>query len=295
MQKVVGVRFAGSKMYYFAPNGLTPNVGDGVIVETVKGVEYGTVAMKVTELTDDRISSPLKPIIRLATREDSEKHLAQIKKANDAKPIILEKIRKSNLEMKLVDVEYTFDTGKLIIYFTSDTRVDFRDLVRELASHFHTRIELRQIGARDECRNKGGIAPCGRACCCSDYMKDFSKVSIKMAKTQGLSINPAKISGLCGRLMCCLAYENAHYSETNKKMPKIGASVTDKAGKTGTAVAVNFLKETVRVKFENGETIEFNDYPVSELKFKQQIDKKEKNKKDDIVDNDTELKKLLGD
>lgn len=292
MQKVIGIKFNTPKVYYFAPGDAIPQEGDGVVVETVKGVGYGEVVMPVCEMEDDKIVAPLKPIMRVATPEDKAKHETQLRKAADARPIIQQKIEARGLNMKPVSVEYTFDTGKLIVYFTADGRVDFRDLVRDMATAFHTRIELRQIGARDECRMKGGIAPCGRACCCSDHMPDFAHVSIKMAKTQGLSLNPTKISGLCGRLMCCLSYENAHYAETNKKMPKIGSAVTLPDGKSGTAISLNQLKETVRVKTETKDGYELNDYPLSELTFKGKPLAHEVEKSDDKED---ELKELLAD
>ena len=255
MPKVVGIKFKRSpKVYYFEAGEYDYREGGGVVVETARGLEYGTVSMMPTVVGDNDVVQPLKPIVRLATPADE----AKVKESEEKRPqtmrIAAEKIEKSGLDMKLVDAEYTFDGSKLVIYFTADGRVDFRDLVKELASAFHIRIELRQIGARDECKMLGGIAPCGRACCCSDHMSEYAHVTIKMAKNQNLSLNPTKISGLCGRLMCCLSYENAHYAETNKKMPKTGSAVVLKDNRKGTVTALNQLKETVRVKFEDDES-----------------------------------------
>lgn len=229
MPKVVGIKFKRSpKVYYFEAGDNEFREGCGVVVETARGLEYGTVSMMPTEVGDKDVVQPLKPIVRLATPADEKK----VKEAEEKRPQTMrtaaEKIEKSGLDMKLVDAEYTFDGSKLVIYFTADGRVDFRDLVKELASAFHIRIELRQIGARDECKMLGGIAPCGRACCCSDHMSEYAHVTIKMAKNQNLSLNPSKISGLCGRLMCCLSYENAYYAETNKKNAQDGRHRGDK-------------------------------------------------------------------
>lgn len=272
MPKIVGVKFDfNPKVYYFDPRDLSLGAGDDVVVETSRGIDFGTVVMPLTEVENDKIVGKLMPVQRLATAEDKEKHSKLLEKREAAYPLIAQKIRDSGLDMKMVGAEYTFDGGKLLIYFTADGRVDFRNLVRELASAFHTRIELKQIGARDECRMMGGIAPCGRACCCSDHMSDYAHVSIKMAKTQGLSLNPAKISGLCGRLMCCLAYENEYYAEVNKVMPKVGGTVTIAAtNETGTVMSINQLKKTVRVKAENKEkdSITIADYDVKDIRFK---------------------------
>ncbi len=273
MPTVTGIKFKGNnKLYYFAPGELTPETGEGVIVETARGVEYGTVATPNKEVEDSRVVQPLKPIIRLATHDD----LMQIEKNEAKKPDAIktaaEKIRKHKLEMKLVDVEFTFDGQKVVFYFTAEGRVDFRELVRDLASHFRIRIELRQIGIRDECRMLGGIAPCGRACCCSAHLPDFERVSIKMAKNQGLSLNSQKISGLCGRLMCCLSYENGHYCETAKRMPKLNSDVTTPDG-MGTVISNNFLKETVKVRLplRDKEGYEIKDYAAKDLKAKATI------------------------
>ena len=226
MPKIVGVRFKDiGKIYYFSPNDIEFEVGDGVIVETVRGIEFGKVALAVREVDESQLVSPLKPVIRKATEKDFETAQRNVEKKSDAMKVAKEKIEKHKLNMKLIDCEFTFDNTKVIFYFTSETRVDFRELVKDLASHFRIRIELRQVGIRDEAKLLGGLGPCGRACCCSSCLGDFARVSIKMAKTQGLSLNPGKISGLCGRLMCCLQYENEYYSETYKLMPKINSEI----------------------------------------------------------------------
>ncbi|MDE6399179.1 MAG: stage 0 sporulation family protein [Clostridiales bacterium] len=271
MPEIIGVKFDfNPKVYYFSPNGLQPETGCGVVVETSAGLNYGTVVMPVQEMDNKKIVGKLMPVVRIATQEDVEKHAKLLAKRDEAMPQIAQKIRESGLEMKLVGAEYTFEGGKLVVYFTADGRVDFRNLVRELASAFHTRIELKQIGARDECRMMGGIAPCGRACCCSDHMPEYARVSIKMAKTQNLSLNPTKISGLCGRLMCCLAYENEYYAEANKELPKVGSAVTTAAGESGTVTGVNQLKKTVRLKIENKDkdTVRIEDFAVKDIRFK---------------------------
>lgn len=289
MPEIVGIKFDyNPKVYFFAPGELELSLGDHVVVETSRGFDYGTVALERQDVAKDKIVGKLMPVTRIATEEDSTKHEKLLAKRAEAYPQIAEKIRESGLEMKLVGAEYTFDGGKLIVYFTADGRVDFRNLVRDLAAAFHTRIELKQIGARDECRMMGGIAPCGRACCCSDHMSEYARVSIKMAKTQNLSLNPTKISGLCGRLMCCLAYENEYYAEIGKIMPKVGAPVTTPKGETGTVVSLNPLKKTVRVKVEDREhdSVTINDYDVTELKFKQknaQPAKEEPEEEDDDI------------
>ena len=290
MPEIVGIKFDfNPKVYYFAPGELELEVGDDVVVETSRGQDYGTVSMPQSDVGDDKIVGKLMPVVRVATDEDKEKHDKLLEKREAAYPQIAAKIRESGLEMKLVGAEYTFDAGKLIIYFTADGRVDFRNLVRDLAATFHTRIELKQIGARDECRMIGGIAPCGRACCCSDHMSDYAHVSIKMAKTQSLSLNPAKISGLCGRLMCCLAYENDYYAEVNKMMPKVGSVVTAASGETGTVISVNQLSKTVRLKIENKEkdSVAFSDFALSDLKFKPKSQPRSKD--DDPGDESDEL------
>ena len=270
MVKVVGIKFKnGGKLYYFAPkHGDVYERNMPVIVETARGVEYAWVAYPEKEVADDEIVSPLKPIVRIATAKDTEKYKAFEAKKPETMRVCKEKIIKHQLQMKLVDCEYSFDSGKITFFFTSESRVDFRELVKDLASHFHTRIDLRQVGIRDETKYLGGIAPCGRVCCCAGNMPEFIKVSVKMAKAQNLSLNPGKISGLCGRLMCCLGYEIDYYTDAAKQLPKVGAEVGTPEGK-GVVAALNMLKMEVRVKFDdkNGGWI-FKDFPASELRFK---------------------------
>ena len=226
MAKVVVVKFKkGCKTYYFEAGKLQLSRGQGVIVETARGIEYATVVEPEREVEEKDLISPLKPVVRIATEKDENTVKRNEERRPQAMETCKEKIRARNLEMKLIDCEFAFDGSKVVFYFTAEGRVDFRDLVKDLASVFHIRIELRQVGIRDETKMLGGIAPCGRECCCAGSMSEFQKVSIKMAKNQGLSLNPGKISGLCGRLMCCLAYENEYYAEAYKKVPKIGGSV----------------------------------------------------------------------
>ena len=267
MAKIVGIRFKNTaKVYYFAPGKEKFKKGDGVIVETARGVEFGTVSIEVKDVDDSEIVQPLKPIIRKATQADLDRLKKNEEKAPEAVRICNEKIAARGLEMKLINAEYTFDGSKIIFYFTAPGRIDFRDLVKDLASVFRIRIELRQIGIRDETRLLGGIAPCGRPCCCASCMSDFKKVSIKMAKTQGLSLNPSKISGLCGRLMCCLAYENDYYKDVYKKMPKIGSDVVSPDGK-GTVISVNMLTYNVKVKIESKDgSLTYKDFKLEQLK-----------------------------
>lgn len=268
MAKVVVVKFEGGcKPYYFSAGGLTLTRGQGVIVETSRGPEYGIVVDPEKEAEDKEIVSPLKPVVRVATEQDEETVRRNKERKKEAMRICREKVEKHNLDMKLIDCEFSFDGGKLLFYFTSENRVDFRELVKDLAAVFHMRIELRQVGIRDEARILGGIAPCGRECCCGDWMPDFKKVSIKMAKNQGLSLNPGKISGLCGRLMCCLSYENDYYADAYKKMPKIGGTVGTPEGK-GTVVSANMLKMEVRVKIEKDGALVYRDFPVTAISFK---------------------------
>ena len=270
MIKVVGIKFKnGGKLYYFAPKaGEKYERNMPVIVETARGIEYAWVAYPEREIAEEEVVSPLKPIIRIATAKDTEKYTAYEAKKPDAIRICKEKIAKHGLEMKLIDCEYSFENGKITFFFTSESRVDFRELVKDLASTFHTRIDLRQVGIRDETKYLGGIAPCGRVCCCAGNMPEFKKVSVKMAKAQNLSLNPGKISGLCGRLMCCLGYEIEHYTEAAKQLPKVGAEVGTPEGKA-TVASLNMLKMQVRVKLDDGNGgWVFRDYPASELKFK---------------------------
>ncbi len=248
MVKVIGVRFkTAGKVYYFDPAGYEISIGDNVIVETARGTEYGEAAMGNTEVEDSEIVAPLKPIIRPATEEDRRKHIENERKKEQAIVLCQEKIDKRELDMKLVDVEYTFDNSKVIFYFTADGRVDFRELVKDLAQVFRTRIELRQIGVRDEAKMLGGIGSCGRPLCCHSWLADFEPVSIKMAKVQSLSLNPAKISGICGRLMCCLKYENDIYYELKKGMPEQGERVRTPSG-IAKVVDTKLLEGKVRVR-----------------------------------------------
>ena len=266
---IIGVRFRKSgKVYYFDPTGFTINKGDHVIVETARGVEYGTVVLGPKEVEEDKVVSPLKPVIRVATPKDDETNQENEVKEKEAFTICLEKIAKHGLEMKLIDSEYTFDRNKLLFYFTADGRIDFRELVKDLASVFRTRIELRQIGVRDETKMIGGIAICGRPLCCHSYLADFAPVSIKMAKEQNLSLNPAKISGVCGRLMCCLKNEQEAYEYLNSTLPSVGAQVKTADGYQGEVQSISVLKQMVKVIIskENDEK-EVREYPVDELSF----------------------------
>lgn len=269
MAKVVGIKFKHTgKIYYFDPGEENYEKGSGVIVETARGVEYGKVVMEPKEEEDDKIVQPLKPISRRATAEDEAKVKRNEDKVPSAMRIAAEKIEARGLKMKLIDAEFTFDNSKIIFYFTAAGRIDFRELVRDLATAFHIRIELRQVGIRDEARILGGIAPCGRVCCCASCLPDFRKVTIKMAKTQGLSLNPTKISGLCGRLMCCLEYENAHYSETFRLMPKVGSEVQTPEGKA-IVISNNMLKLLVKVKMETTDgSLVYKDFKLSDVKVK---------------------------
>jgi len=267
--KVVGIKFKKNpKTYYFDPSGFEYALNDGVVLETARGIEFGTVSMTPFDAKNDEITQPLKPVLRKAGDEDKAQNEAMETKAKESIKIADEKIKKSGLDMNLSDAEYTLDGTKLILYFTADNRVDFRELVKELAHTFKSRIELRQIGSRDECKIKGGLGPCGRACCCSVHLKDFEQSSIKMAKNQGLSLNPQKISGLCGRLMCCLSYENKHYGEVNKRMPKTGAEAIAAGGIKGIVTGVHHLKETVTLKVYEKDVYRFETFPLSEVKFK---------------------------
>lgn len=250
MVKTVGVRFKkAGKIYYFDPENLDIKMEDNVIVETIRGIEFGEVVLGVREVPEDQIVAPLKKVLRVATEEDKKVYQENKNKEKDALAICQQKVQQHNLDMKLIDVEYTFDNNKIIFYFTADGRVDFRELVKDLASVFKTRIELRQIGVRDESKMIGGVGPCGRALCCSSFLGDFAPVSIKMAKEQSLSLNPAKISGICGRLMCCLKYEQEAYEYARRIVPRIGSIVDTPEGK-GDVVDNNILRETVKVMLE---------------------------------------------
>lgn len=267
---IIGVRFRkSSKVYYFDPTGYDIKKGDHVIVETARGIEYGTVVLGPKEVTDDKVVSPLKPLTRPATPEDEKTNIENEKKEKEAYQICLEKIKKHDLKMKLIDSEYTFDRNKLLFYFTADGRIDFRELVKDLASVFRTRIELRQIGVRDETKLLGGMAICGRPLCCHTFLSEFAPVSIKMAKEQGLSLNPTQISGVCGRLMCCLKNEQEAYEELNHSLPSIGSQVKAIDGYTGEVQSTSVLKQLVKIVItkKNGER-EIREYPVADLSFK---------------------------
>ena len=266
MSVIVGIKFKDTgKLYYFAPNGLDLHEGEGVIVETARGVEYGKVVIANKEVSDEELKGELKPVVRKATDEDEKKYEENLAKRKDAIRTAQAMANKRKLDMKFVDAEFTFDNAKLLFYFTSETRIDFRELVRELASEFHTRIELRQIGIRDECKMKGGLGPCGRVCCCNDYMNDFERVSIKMAKRQGLFLNPNKISGLCGRLMCCLKFEDDYYNDTLKFMPKQGSEVDTPKGR-GKVESTDLLRQTVVVRVAGkDDSYELNEYTLEQL------------------------------
>ena len=269
MATVAGVRFRrAGKIYYFAPGRLELNKGDKVVVETSRGIEFGEVIVEPHEEPNDKIVQPLKEVMRLATEEDISRAAENKKKEIQALDICLQKIHKRGLEMKLIDCEYTFDNSKILFYFTADGRIDFRDLVKDLASVFHTRIELRQVGVRDETKILGGLGSCGRELCCHSYLADFVPVSIKMAKEQNLSLNPVKISGVCGRLMCCLKNEEEVYEELNRKLPSVGDAVETPDELHGSVSSVNILKQLVKVVVDlpNDEK-EVREYPVSEIRF----------------------------
>lgn len=251
MSIIVGIQFrSGGKVYYFDPQKIQFNKGDGAVVETARGVEYGTVVLANKEVDESEIKGELKPVVRKATEKDVAQHLALQEKRRKAIREAQALAEKHKLDIKVVDVDFFFDNSKVVFYFTSDNRVDFRDLVKELASIHRMRIELRQIGIRDECKMKGGLGPCGRPCCCSSYMTDFQRVSIKMAKNQGLSLNPSKISGLCDRLMCCLKFEDEYYAETLKFMPKVNSEIETPNGK-GKVESIDVIKQTVTVRIVN--------------------------------------------
>ncbi len=268
MAKVVGVRFRNvGKIYYFNPKTYKIKVGDHVIVETARGVEYGKVVLAPRDIKEEDVVHPLKEVIRVATKDD-EREARNRRKEKEAFQICLEKIAKHKLEMKLIKVEYTFDNNKVLFYFTADGRIDFRELVKDLASVFKTRIELRQIGVRDEAKIMGGIGVCGRPLCCATYMPEFVPVSIKMAKEQNLSLNPTKISGVCGRLMCCLKNEEETYEELNKRLPGKGDTVITPDGLHGTVHSVNVLRQRVKVIVEINDEKEIQEFAVEDLKFR---------------------------
>ena len=288
MEKIVGIKFKNSgKLYYFAPGEQTYEKGTDVIVETSRGIEFATVAVPELEVEEEQIVSPLKPVVRIATDRDRETVKRNEERKPEAMKTAREKVEKCGLVMKLIDCEFAFDGSKVVFYFTADGRVDFRELVKELSSAFRMRIELRQIGIRDEIKLIGGIAPCGRECCCKSCMPDFKKVSIKMAKNQGLSLNPGKISGLCGRLMCCLAYENEYYAEACKQVPKVGSEVQTPEGKAH-VVSVNMLKMEVKVKIEQRDSVIYRDFPADKITFRRGPSPAR-----DEGEDDPELKKLV--
>ncbi len=283
MKKVIGVRFrSAGKIYFFDPKDYEVKRGDHVIVETARGVEYGTVVGEAKEVEDDKVIQPLKPVLRIATAKDDEQELANKEKEKEAFKICLEKIHARGLEMKLIDAEYTFDNNKVLFYFTADGRIDFRELVKDLAGVFRTRIELRQIGVRDETKIRGGIGICGRPLCCNTHLSDFIPVSIKMAKEQNLSLNPTKISGVCGRLMCCLKHEEDTYEELNKKLPNVGDYVTTSDGMKGQVASVNVLRQLVKVIVENGDEKEIHEYKAEDLRFKKRHRKEKQLTKEEL-------------
>lgn len=277
MTKVIGVRFRrAGKVYFFSPGKLEIRHGDNVIVETARGVEFGSVVTGPREVEEERISQPLKSVIRIANRDDYRREEKNREKEKEAFSICQEKIRKHGLEMKLIDAEYTFDNNKVLFYFTADGRIDFRELVKDLASVFRTRIELRQIGVRDETKIRGGLGICGRELCCHTYLTEFAPVSIKMAKEQNLSLNPSKISGVCGRLMCCLTNEEQTYEELNSRLPVAGDTVTTPEKLKGDVQSVNVLRQLVKVvvTLDNDEK-EVREYRAAELRFKPRRKKKD--------------------
>lgn len=287
MVKIIGVRFRNAgKIYYFSPRKFHINKGDHVIVETARGIEYGTVVMGPKELPENEVIQPLKPVIRMADSEDDMKVEKNHEKEKEAIKICQEKIKKHNLEMKLIDAEYTFDNNKVLFYFTADGRIDFRDLVKYLASVFKMRIELRQIGVRDETKIVGGIGICGRALCCHSYLSEFIPVSIKMAKEQNLSLNPSKISGVCGRLMCCLKNEEETYEYLNSKLPGIGDMVQTDDGLKGEVQSVSVLRQLVKIIVDIDGEKEAREYKADQLKFRA------RRKKEKISVDDKELKEL---
>lgn len=291
MVKVIGVRFRqAGKVYFFDPLDMNIEKGQHVIVETARGVEYGSVVLGIREVEDDKVVLPLKPVIRIATEEDDKKELANRDKEKEAFKICLEKIAKHGLDMKLIDAEYTFDNNKVLFYFTADGRIDFRELVKDLAAVFRTRIELRQIGVRDETKIRGGLGICGRVLCCKSYLSEFIPVSIKMAKEQNLSLNPTKISGVCGRLMCCLKNEEETYEYLNSKLPDVGDKVSMADGLSGEVYSINVLRQLVKVivNLDNGER-DIKEYNVSDIKFKP---KKRRNNYKEDISSDAEIRAL---
>lgn len=283
MALVVGIKFKSiGKTYYFSPKDIIFEEGDGVITETVRGVEYGTVSMPNKDVPEKDIVAPLKEVIRKAADEDIAQHMENLAKKEELINTVKEKVEAHKLVMKIVDAEYTFDRNKIIIYFTADGRIDFRELVKDLASVFHLRIELRQIYERDDIKMRGALGLCGRPCCCTSHFQDFEKVSIKMAKVQGLSLNPTKISGCCGKLMCCLKYENDYYNQTYKKMPKLNSSVHTPDGK-GIVMQNDILRLEVKVKVTlPDDTVDVKTYPLEKINVKEV-------QNDDEIEGDEEI------
>ncbi|MCR5031593.1 MAG: stage 0 sporulation protein [Lachnospiraceae bacterium] len=290
MVKVICVRFrTAGKVYYFDPLSLEIKRGDHVIVETARGIEFGTVVSGVREVEDSEVVSPLKPVLRIATEKDKEQEKTNRQKEKEAFKVCLEKIRKHELDMKLIDAEYTFDNSKILFYFTADGRIDFRELVKDLAAVFKTRIELRQIGVRDETKIIGGYGICGRPLCCHSYLSDFAPVSIRMAKEQNLSLNPTKISGVCGRLMCCLKNEEETYEELNRNLPGLGDTVTMQDGTEGEVSSVNVLRQLVKVLVEVNDEKELREYKADEIVSAR---KKNKGKKKESAEEAREMQEL---
>ncbi len=279
MVKITGVNFTpNGKIYYFSPgkNADKYQKGTGVIVETARGHEYATVVIPLKEIEDERLVAPLKPVLRIASQRDLDAVKRNAERKPEAMRLAVEQIQKHKLNMKLIDCDFAFDGAKVVFFYSAPSRVDFRELLKDLSAIFKMRIELRQIGIRDEIKMIGGLGPCGRECCCSAYMPDIRKVSIKMAKSQNLSLNPTKISGMCGRLMCCLEYENDYYVEASKQVPKVGSEVKTPEGK-GIVVNVNMLKMECRVKIEDKkkDIITFHDYPVKDIKFRRNSERED--------------------
>lgn len=287
MTKIVGVRFrTAGKIYYFDPKNMMIKRGEHVIVETARGIEYGRVVTGTRDVPENTVVQPLKPVLRISTAEDDERVRRNHIKEKEAYKICQEKIRKHKLEMKLIDAEYTFDNNKVLFYFTADGRIDFRELVKDLAAVFRTRIELRQIGVRDETKIRGGLGICGRPLCCSTYLTEFAAVSIKMAKEQNLSLNPTKISGVCGRLMCCLTNEEETYEVLNSQLPSVGDTVTTSDELTGVVQSLSVLRGLVKVvvNLENDEK-EIREYKATDLKFRPRRKKKNPKKDGDSKEN----------
>ena len=281
MSLIVGVRFKNNgKTYYFDPGALSLEAGDHVIVETARGQEWGKVSIANTQVEDEEVSSPLKPVVRRATKEDDERAEENERLGKEAIKITAQKVEKHKLNMKLVGAEYAFDRSKVTIFFTADGRVDFRELVRDIAGALHTRIELRQIYERDDIRLRGSLGPCGMPCCCITYLNEYEKVTVKMAKNQNLSLNPTKVSGMCGKLMCCLRYENDYYAETCKLMPKVGARVKTADGSVKVE-GVDLLKRQIRASLENKDGgIEIKVYKLGEFEMQSKPRESEEDDKD---------------